>query len=87
MDNRIVWCGDFRGSPEHDFSGVTFWVVFAVFVPPSTVIMTGANMSGDLKDPRKSIPLGTMAAVGISLVVYLALAYWLMRAATVDQLT
>ena len=87
LDNPIVWWGEFRGSPENGFSGTTFWAVFAVFFPASTGIMAGLNMSGDLKDPRRSIPIGTMAAIGLSLVVYLALAYWLMRAATVDELT
>ncbi len=87
MDNPIVWWGDFRGSPENNFAGVTFWAVFAVFFPASTGIMAGANMSGDLKDPRKSIPIGTMAAVGLSLIVYLLLAYWLIRVATPDELT
>ena len=87
MDQPIVWWGDFAGSPENDFSGVTFWAVFAVFFPASTGIMAGANMSGDLKNPRKAIPLGTMAAIAVSLVVYLALAYWLMRAASVEELT
>ncbi len=29
-------------------------------------------MSGDLKDPAKSLPLGTFLAVGISTVVYVA---------------
>jgi amino acid transporter len=87
MDNPIEWWGKFPGSPETNFSGVTFWAVFAVFFPASTGIMAGANMSGELKDPRKSIPLGTMAAIIISLIVYSAAAYWLMRAATVDELT
>lgn len=87
MDNPIVLWGDFRGSPENNFSGITFWAAFAVFFPASTGIMAGANLSGDLKDPRKSIPIGTMAAVGLSLLVYLALAYWLMRVATVGELT
>ncbi len=86
MDNPIVWWGDFAGSPETNFSGTTFWMVFAVFFPASTGIMAGVNMSGDLKNPRKSIPVGTMAAIGLSLAVYLALAYWLMRAATVEEL-
>lgn len=87
MNSPIVWWGDFRGSEENGFAGITFWVAFAVFFPASTGIMAGANMSGDLKNPRKSIPLGTMSAIGLSLLVYLALAYWLMRTATVDELT
>jgi solute carrier family 12 sodium/potassium/chloride transporter 2 len=87
LDNPIVWWGGFRGSPENNFSGVTFWAVFAVFFPASTGIMAGANMSGDLKNPRRAIPVGTMAAIGLSLLIYLALAYWLMRTASVAELT
>lgn len=87
LDNPIVWWGNFRGSPENNFSGVTFWAVFAVFFPASSGIMAGANMSGDLKNPRRAIPVGTMSAIALSLVIYLALAYWLMRTATVDELT
>lgn len=54
--------------------GVGFWVVFAIFFPAVTGFTQGVNMSGDLKDPGRSLPLGTFAAVGISMVVYLGAA-------------
>ena len=84
-EDAIRW-GTFRGSPDNDFSGSTFWIVFAVFFPASTGIMAGANMSGELKHPNKSIPLGTLWAIGISFVIYMALAFWLARSATEQEL-
>ncbi|MEM9673149.1 MAG: amino acid permease, partial [Bacteroidota bacterium] len=86
VENVLKW-GSFRGSPENNFSGSSFWVVFAVFFPASTGIMAGANMSGELKSPKKSIPVGTLWAIGVSFVIYLALAYWLARSATEEELT
>jgi amino acid transporter len=84
--SQVGWWGDFPGAVEDGFQGTNFWAVFAVFFPASTGIMAGANMSGDLKDPKRSIPVGTLAAIGVSLVVYLLLAYWLARSATPDEL-
>lgn len=78
--------GSFPGSIEDGFSGTTFWAVFAVFFPAATGIMAGANMSGELANPRRSIPIGTMAAVAISSAIYLALAYWLARVASPEEL-
>lgn len=52
-------------------------VVFAVFFPAVTGFTAGIAMSGDLKDPKKSIPIGTLAAIAVGLVVYLSLAVFL----------
>jgi len=49
-----------------------FWIIFAVFFPAVTGFTQGVSMSGDLKDPGKSLPAGTFLAVGVSIIVYLS---------------
>lgn len=69
-----------------EFKEATFWETFAVFFPAVTGIMVGISMSGTLKNPRHDIPIGTMSAIGLTMFVYLWLAYWLSRVATPAEL-
>jgi len=63
-------------------STVSFWKVFAVFFPAVTGIMAGVNMSGDLKDPARSIPKGTFLAIGAGYIVYMTVPIILARSAS-----
>ncbi|MCP4199712.1 MAG: amino acid permease [Proteobacteria bacterium] len=55
----------------------SFQTLFAVFFPAVTGFTAGVAMSGDLKNPRFSIPFGTMAAILFGLVVYLTIPVFL----------
>ena len=60
----INWIGNFGQSYEN------FWTVLAVYFPAVTGILAGASLSGDLEDPRESIPKGTLYAVVFGGLVY-----------------
>jgi len=64
----------------------SFWIVFAVFFPAVTGISAGAAMSGELKNPRRNIPLGILLAVGVGFVIYIFTAFWLNIHASPDEL-
>ena len=83
---EVAKWGSFQGSLENDFKGSDFWLVFAVFFPASTGIMAGANMSGELENPRKSILVGTMWAIVVSFVIYMLLALWVARSCSEYEL-
>ncbi len=55
-------------------STAPFWVLFALFFPAVTGFTQGVSMSGDLKDPSKSMTTGTFAAVFLSILVYFSVA-------------
>uniref|UniRef100_A0A3P9C1C8 Solute carrier family 12 member 1 n=1 Tax=Maylandia zebra TaxID=106582 RepID=A0A3P9C1C8_9CICH len=54
--------------------GETFFSVFAIFFPAATGILAGANISGDLRDAQAALPKGTLLAILITGLTYLAMA-------------
>ena len=52
-----------------------FFKVFAIIFPAFTGIAAGLGLSGDLKDPKKSIPSGTLWATVIGILIYIAVAF------------
>ncbi|MEO8196626.1 MAG: amino acid permease [Thermoanaerobaculia bacterium] len=84
----------FAGSPMPEVQGAdlaifhgiaggdAFWLVFAIVFPAFTGLVAGLGLSGDLKDPRRAIPVGTLAATATGLVVYVAAVVKLAYSAT-----
>uniref|UniRef100_A0A182K547 Bumetanide-sensitive sodium-(Potassium)-chloride cotransporter n=1 Tax=Anopheles christyi TaxID=43041 RepID=A0A182K547_9DIPT len=52
-----------------------FFSVFAIFFPSVTGIQSGANICGDLRDPAKAIPKGTLWACLISAISYVLFSF------------
>ncbi len=72
------------------FSGLDspdpFILVFAIVFPAFTGMTAGVGLSGDLANPRRSIPLGVMAATLTGMVVYVAVVAKMALSAAPEEL-
>ena len=64
-----------------------FFIVFAIIFPAFTGITAGVGLSGDLKKPSKSIPLGTILATLTGMIVYFFVIYKLASSASLETLS
>ncbi|MDA0746708.1 MAG: amino acid permease, partial [bacterium] len=70
-----------RISPHDDFV-----YVFAICFPAFTGMTAGVGLSGDLANPRRAIPLGTLAGTLVGMVVYVLVVFKLHLSASPEAL-
>lgn len=66
--------------------GDNFFYVFAIIFPAFTGMAAGVGLSGDLKDPKKSIPKGTIWATVGGMLIYIVAAFKLNVSASPEDL-
>lgn len=71
--------GEFRNAKS-------FFVIFAIIFPAFTGMTAGVGLSGDLKRPSRSIPLGTILATFSGMIIYFFVVYKLAISAPVEDL-
>jgi amino acid transporter len=71
------------GTPIEIFG---FFTVFAIIFPAFTGMTAGVGLSGDLANPSKSIPLGTLAATVSGMIIYFFIAFKLSSSASPEDL-
>ncbi len=67
---------------DHNRDRLGFFLVFAIIFPAFTGMTAGVGLSGDLKDPGKALPLGTLGATLFGMVIYLFMAWKLAESAS-----
>ncbi len=73
-------------TPTGTITRYSFFEVFTFIFPAFTGIAAGLGLSGDLKDPRISIPKGTIYATIVGIVVYVAVSFKLWWSAPLEHL-
>ncbi|MFC2112780.1 amino acid permease [Bacteroidota bacterium] len=64
----------------------SFFYVFTIIFPAFTGLAAGLGLSGDLKNPSKSIPSGTLWATLVGMIIYVLVAYKLAVSASPEEL-
>ena len=64
----------------------SFMQVFAICFPAFTGMTAGVGLSGDLANPRKSIPAGTLMATFVGMIVYVFIVFKLAASAPLEVL-
>ena len=78
---------DYQGEvPFRILRNEDFFKVFAIIFPAFTGMTAGVGLSGDLKNPKKSIPVGTLAATVIGMIIYVFIAFKLGHSAPPEVL-
>ena len=67
---------------SNNTTALGFFAVFAIIFPAFTGMTAGVGLSGDLENPRKSIPLGTLAGTLSGMVIYMFIAWKLTASAS-----
>ncbi|PAA56596.1 hypothetical protein BOX15_Mlig027284g4 [Macrostomum lignano] len=60
----------FNNSRPDYSSGESFFTVLGVFLPTITGVLAGVDMAGDLANPQRSVPVGSLLAVTSSWLLY-----------------
>ncbi|MCB0560896.1 MAG: amino acid permease [Lewinellaceae bacterium] len=68
--------------PQPPLEVFSFFTVFAIIFPAFTGMTAGVGLSGDLRNPSRSIPMGTLAGTICGMIVYLFIAYKLASSAS-----
>lgn len=82
---------DYQAAHSIDFTraildGDSFFYVFAIIFPAFTGMAAGVGLSGDLKNPKKSIPSGTIWATLAGMLIYVLAAFKLNATASPEDL-
>jgi solute carrier family 12 (sodium/potassium/chloride transporter), member 2 len=64
----------------------SFFYVFVIIFPAFTGLLAGLGLSGDLKNPRVSLPKGTIMATIVGMLVYFFIAYKFAVSASPEEL-